>query len=81
VIRRADYDLTRQAAVVRMFNDVRPDIVIHAAADVGGIGANQVHPGRFFYNNMAMGLNIIEESRVRHLRTYSSESHTSIQGS
>lgn len=68
VIRRADYDLTKQAATCRMFDDVRPEIVIHAAADVGGIGANAAHPGRFYYNNLAMGLNVIEESRARRLR-------------
>jgi GDP-L-fucose synthase len=61
--RRREYDLTEQADTRRLFIAARPDIVIHLAAEVGGIGANRVNPGRFFYANMAMGLNMIEESR------------------
>src|SRR5437870_2299114 len=52
--RRKDYDLTTVEAVRRMYDDERPDIVIHLAAEVGGIGANRTQPGRFFYANMAM---------------------------
>lgn len=63
VPRRREYDLTEQADTRRLFITARPDIVIHLAAEVGGIGANRGNPGRFFYANMAMGLNMIEESR------------------
>lgn len=59
-----DYDLTEQADVRRMFDDVRPWAVVHAAAAVGGIGANVANPGRFLYANAAMGLNLLEESRL-----------------
>lgn len=63
VPRHADYDLTDQDQVRRLFGDSNPDLVIHLAADVGGIGANRANPGRYFYANMAMGLHVIEESR------------------
>lgn len=63
--RRKDYDLTEQVDVRRLFESARPDVVIHLAAEVGGIGANREHPGRFFYANMAMGLHVIEESARR----------------
>lgn len=62
--RSSAYDLTRQEAVARLFKEHPPDVVIHLAADVGGIGANQRHPGRFFYRNMTMGVNLIEAARV-----------------
>jgi GDP-L-fucose synthase len=65
VPRRAEYDLTDALAVTRLYQDARPDVVIHLAAEVGGIGANRANPGRFFYANMAMGLHTIEEARVR----------------
>jgi len=61
--RRRDYDLTDQRDVARLFEETQPQIVIHLAAEVGGIGANRDNPGRYFYANMAMGLNMIEESR------------------
>jgi GDP-L-fucose synthase len=63
--RSAAFDLTDQAAVARLFDDARPDVVLHLAAEVGGIGANRANPGRYFYANMAMGLHVIEESRRR----------------
>jgi GDP-L-fucose synthase len=65
VPRRADYDLTEAEAVARVFDDARPETVVHLAAEVGGIGANRDNPGRFFYANMAMGLHLIEEARRR----------------
>lgn len=65
VSRKSEFDLTSSDATRRLFDASRPDVVIHLAAEVGGIGANQRHPGRFFYANMAMGLNLIEESRKR----------------
>ena len=61
--RQADYDLTEQEAVRRLFEESRPEIVLHLAAEVGGIGANRDNPGRYFYANMAMGLHLVEESR------------------
>jgi len=64
VPRSADYNLTHEEAVRRLYESARPDMVIHLAATVGGIGANRVNPGRFFYENMAMGLNLIEQARL-----------------
>ena len=61
--RRADCDLTDAAQVLRMYETVRPQTVLHLAADVGGIGANMANPGRYFYANMAMALNLIEGAR------------------
>jgi GDP-L-fucose synthase len=64
------YDLTREGDVVRMYEQMEPTLVIHLAAEVGGIGANQANPGRFFYANMAMGLHLIEQARIRRLRKF-----------
>ena len=63
VPRRADYDLTSEDAVQRLYADMRPEVVIHLAAEVGGIGANMDNAGRFFYANMAMSLHLIEHAR------------------
>lgn len=60
-----DYDLTQAPAVERLFHDARPKVVIHLAARVGGIGANRANPGRFFYENMAMGLHVVHAA-MRH---------------
>ena len=65
-----DYDLTTEADVVRMYRDMAPSVVIHLAAEVGGIGANQKKPGRFFYANMAMGLHLIEQGRIAGLKKF-----------
>ena len=65
-----DYDLTKEADVIRMYETMRPDVVIHLAAEVGGIGANCENPGRFFYANMAMGLHLIEQARNRDLKKF-----------
>ncbi len=65
VPRRAVYDLTNAEAVQRLYDDARPDLVIHLAAEVGGIGANRENPGRFFYANAIMGIHMIEEARRR----------------
>ena len=70
VPRRAGFDLTRQSEVERLYEEARPEVVIHLAADVGGIGANRAHPGRFFYGNLAMGLHLIEEARRRGIRKF-----------
>lgn len=61
--RRREFDLTTENGVHRMYETLQPDVVIHLAAEVGGIGANREHPGRFFYANMAMGLHLIEQAR------------------
>jgi GDP-L-fucose synthase len=63
VVRSAEYDLTQVDRVRACLADHRPDAVIHAAAVVGGIGANRAHPGRFFYDNAVMGIHLIEEAR------------------
>jgi GDP-L-fucose synthase len=64
VLRRRDYDLTRADDTARAFADARPELVLHLAAEVGGIGANRANPGRYWYANLAMGLNVLEQSRV-----------------
>lgn len=65
-----DYDFTKEADVIRMYREMRPDVVIHLAAEVGGIGANRENPGRFFYSNMAMGLHLIEQARLHGLKKF-----------
>ena len=70
VPRRKDFDLTVEADVERLYDLARPDVVIHLAAEVGGIGANMAQPGRFFYANMAMGLHLVEHARRRGLRKF-----------
>src|SRR5687768_16406877 len=61
--RRREYDLTREADVERMYREQKPAVVLHLAAEVGGIGANRDNPGRFFFANMAMGMHLIEGAR------------------
>jgi len=68
--RRKDYDLTVEADVLRMYEDMQPDVLIHLAAEVGGIGANRDHPGRFFFANAAMGLLLIEHGRQRNIKQF-----------
>lgn len=63
VPRSADYNLVKQDQTRRLFEQTAPDLVLHLAAAVGGIGANRNNPGRFFYENMAMGVNVLEEAR------------------
>jgi len=63
VPRRKDYDLTRADAIERLFRACRPEVVIHAAATVGGIGANRGNPGLFFYENAIMGIQVVEACR------------------
>ncbi len=64
VPRSRDYDLRDRAAVQRLYRDAKPDLVIHLAAVVGGIGANRANPGRFFYDNAIMGIETLEQARV-----------------
>ncbi len=70
VPRSKEYDLVDSAAVRRLFRDARPEIVIHLAAKVGGIGANQKNPGSFFYENLMMGVQLIEEGRKAGLEKF-----------
>ncbi len=63
VPRSREYDLTREEDIRRLLDQAKPDLVLHLAAVVGGIGANQMHPGEFFYKNLIMGTQLIEMSR------------------
>ena len=64
VPRSRAYDLRREADIVRMLADARPALIIHLAAVVGGIGANRENPGRFFYDNLMMGAQLMEQARL-----------------
>lgn len=63
VPRSEDYDLREKESVIQLYKDAKPDIVIHLAAVVGGIGANRKYPGKFFYDNAIMGVQLIEYAR------------------
>jgi GDP-L-fucose synthase len=65
VPRSKDYDLVQMEAVERLYRDAKPDIVIHLAGTVGGIGANRENPGKFFYENLMMGVQLIEVGRQK----------------
>lgn len=65
VPRSREYNLVDGGAVPRRYEDARPDVVIHLAAIVGGIGANRQNPGKFFYDNLMMGAQVLEEGRRR----------------
>jgi GDP-L-fucose synthase len=62
VPRQRDYDLVKPDAVRRLIGEVRPDIILHLAAHVGGIGANQAHPAEFFYDNLMMGVQLLHQA-------------------
>jgi GDP-L-fucose synthase len=64
VPRSEEFDLTKEADIVRLLQAAKPDIVVHLAAVVGGIGANRMHPGSFFYQNLMMGVQMIEQARL-----------------
>jgi GDP-L-fucose synthase len=64
VPRRAEYDLTRFDDTARLFDAARPETVFHLAAEVGGIGANRANPGRYWFANQSMGVNVLEQSRL-----------------
>lgn len=68
--RSADYDLVREDSVARLFRDTRPDVVVHLAAVVGGIGANSARPGEFFYKNLMMGVQLMEQARLSGVRRF-----------
>jgi GDP-L-fucose synthase len=67
VSRRADYDLTRAGDAERLFADTQPELVFHLAALAGGINANRVAPGLFWYSNLLMGAYVLEQSRLQHV--------------
>jgi GDP-L-fucose synthase len=70
VPRSADYDLTTEDGVTRMFADMPADAVVHLAAEVGGIGANRDNPGRFMFANMIMGALVLEYARINGVKKY-----------
>lgn len=70
VPRMKDFDLTIEENVSKLYKQFPADIVIHLAAEVGGIGANRDNPGRFFYSNMAMGLHLIEHARINNIQKF-----------
>jgi GDP-L-fucose synthase len=70
VPRSRDYDLTQDDRVRAMYEDARPDVVVHLAARVGGIGANQRSPGTFFYDNLMMGALLIEHARRANIEKF-----------
>ena len=63
VPRSQKYDLRRQEAILRLLDDTRPEYILHLAASVGGINANRINPGQFFYDNAIMGIQLLEEAR------------------
>jgi GDP-L-fucose synthase len=63
VARRRDYDLTREQDAIALFDEARPELVFHLAAEVGGIGANRANPGRYWYANVVMGAHVLEQAR------------------
>ena len=70
VPRSRDYDLVRGEAVEKLYMDARPDVVVHLAARVGGIGANMRNPGSFFYENLLMGVQLIEQGRLHGIEKF-----------
>jgi len=65
-----EYDLTKLEDVRRMYDDGKPDVVIHLAAVVGGIGANRENPGKYFYDNLMMGVQLIHEAHLRQVEKF-----------
>ena len=70
VPRSKDFDLREKDSIVRLYEQTRPDIVIHLAAVVGGIGANRLHPGRFFYDSAIMGVQMIDLALKHKIRKF-----------
>lgn len=64
IVRRSDYDLRRLESVEQLYRELQPEVIFHLAAVVGGIGANQNSPGQFFYDNLIMGLHMMEAARI-----------------
>ena len=67
---REEYNLVYENGVERMYRDLEPDVVVHLAAVVGGIGANRENPGKFFYNNIIMGVHLIEHARRHKIKKF-----------
>jgi GDP-L-fucose synthase len=65
-----EYDLTRRTDIEQMYDRAKPDIVIHLAAQVGGIGANRANPGKYFYDNLMMGVQLLDEARTRNIEKF-----------
>jgi GDP-L-fucose synthase len=70
VPRRSDYNLVEAPDIKRLLAGTRPDLIIHLAAVVGGIGANEKNPGKFFYENLMMGVQLIEQARLHEVRKF-----------
>jgi GDP-L-fucose synthase len=70
VVRSAEYDLVDRSACRRVLRDTHPDVVIHLAAVVGGIGANMENPGRYFHDNLMMGVQLMDEARVANVKKF-----------
>ncbi|WP_238392440.1 GDP-L-fucose synthase family protein [Paenibacillus antri] len=70
VPRSKDYDLRTEQGIVQMMKDWKPDVIIHLAAVVGGIGANRENPGKYFYENLMMGTQLIEQSRLHNVEKF-----------
>lgn len=64
VPRSRDFDLREKDAIVRLLGQAKPDVILHLAAAVGGIGANRENPGKFFYDNLIMGVQLMEQARL-----------------
>ncbi len=67
VPRSKEFDLRKEEVIVRLLEETKPDIIIHLAAVVGGIGANRENPGRFFYDNIIMGVQLLEQARLHNV--------------
>jgi GDP-L-fucose synthase len=70
VPRSREYDLVKAENIRRLYDDTNPDLVIHLAAVVGGIGANRANPGKYFYDNLMMGVQLMEEARSRGVKKF-----------
>ncbi len=70
VPRRKDFDLTHEADAERIYTELKPDVIVHMAAEVGGIGANRDNPGRYFFANMSMGMHLVEGARKHGLKKF-----------
>src|SRR6267378_2530625 len=70
VPRSREYNLIEEAGVKQLLQEAKPDLIVHLAAVVGGIGHNQQNPGRFFYDNLMMGTQLIEQSRLHEVKKF-----------
>jgi len=70
VPRSAEFDLREKESIVRLLDKARPDLILHLAAVVGGIGANRENPGKFFYDNLMMGVQLIEQARLAGIKKF-----------